>query len=130
VLSDLGQEHALNVTPADPSQPLRVTLVWTDPPGAPAENPTTPALVNDLDLTVATDAGTTYWGNTFKAGQSLPDGLADRRNNVENVFLASPTGTYRIAVTAANLPADGAPELGDQTDQSFALVISNAVLAA
>jgi hypothetical protein len=129
VLSDLAEAHSLSVTPADPTQPLRATLVWTDPPGAPAETPSTPALVNDLDLTVVTDTGVTYRGNTFKAGQSLPDGPADRRNNVENVFLTSPAGTYRIAVTAANLPADGAPELGDQTDQSFALVISNAVLA-
>ncbi|HEV3474102.1 MAG TPA: S8 family serine peptidase, partial [Actinomycetota bacterium] len=130
VLSDLGEAHSLNVTPADPTQPLKATLVWTDPPGVPAETPSTPALVNDLDLTVLTDTGITYRGNTFKAGQSLPDGPPDRRNNVENVFLASPSGSYRISVTAANLPADGAPELGDQTDQSFALVISNAILAA
>jgi subtilisin family serine protease len=130
VLTDPGQAHSLNVTPADPTQPLRVTLVWTDPPGVPAEDPKTPALVNDLDLTVVTGAGLTYRGNTFKAGQSLPDGPPDRRNNVENVYLAGPSGTYAISVTAANLPADGAPGLDDQTDQSFALVISNATLAA
>ena len=130
ILSDPGQALSLNVTPADPTQPLRVTLVWTDPPGTPAQDPKTAALVNDLDLTVVTDTGVTYRGNTFKAGQSVPDGPPDRRNNVENVFLSGTAGSYAISVTAANLPADGAPGVGDSTDQDFSLVISNAALAA
>jgi hypothetical protein len=35
-----------------------------------------------------------------------------------------------VSVSAFGLPADGVPGVGDQTDQDFALVISNAVLAA
>lgn len=122
-LTNLGQTYSVNVAPADPTKPVKVTLVWTDVPGeAGAET----ALVNDLDLTVTEASGGSYFGNVFAAGTSVSGGESDRLNNVENVFLKNPGGTYTVSVSAFNLPGDGNPFSGDETDQKFALVISNA----
>lgn len=55
---------------------LRVTLVWADPPAAPAA---ALQLVNDLDLVVHADS---------LAGRSLHgNGAPDRLNNVEQVTM-------------------------------------------
>jgi hypothetical protein len=126
VLSDLGESHDVSISVADPAKPLRVTLVWTDASGAPGAEV---ALVNDLDLSVTAADGTTYNGNFFAEGRSVPGGEPDRLNNVENVFLDAASGTYSVSVSGFDLPADGVPGTGDQTDQDFALVISNGVLA-
>ncbi|MGH2652394.1 MAG: S8 family serine peptidase, partial [Actinomycetota bacterium] len=96
----------LTVQPVSPNQPVKVTLVWTDAPGHGLGGPT-PAWVNDLDLRV-THGGMTYLGNAFgspSTGWSVPDGRADFRNNVENVFLRRLAGAIRIEVVAANLAA-------------------------
>jgi hypothetical protein len=126
VLTDLDAAHSLTLAPADPSRPLRVTVVWTDPAGAVGGEEDR-ALVNDLDLTVTAADGSAYRGNNFVKGVSRTGGQADRVNNVENVFLDAPAGTYQVDVAAFNLPADGAPG-GDETDQDFALVLTNAVV--
>ena len=127
VLSDPGASHGLSITAVDPARPLKVTLVWTDAAGAPDAEI---ALVNDLDLTLTAADGTVYHGNSFALGRSIAGGEPDRLNNVENVFLDAASGTYTVSVGAFNLPADGVPGAGDGTDQDFALVISNGVLAA
>ena len=44
-----SQTYHLSLSPAAQTQPLRVTLVWTDPPGNPVASV---KLVNDLDLVV------------------------------------------------------------------------------
>jgi hypothetical protein len=93
---------------AQQGTPLKVVLVWTDPPGVvrPA-NDSTPQLVNDLDLRVVDPAGSVFLGN----------GQADHLNNVEAVSIAQPlSGTYTISVTAARLG------LGPR--QSYALVMT------
>ena len=125
-LTDPGQSHSVNVMPADPSKPMKATLVWTDVPAAAGAEL---ALVNDLDLTVTDASGLIYHGNSFVGGTSVSGGGPDRLNNVENVFLKSPSGSYTVSVGAFNLPGDGIPFAGDGTDQKFALVISNAVAA-
>ena len=129
VLTDPGESRSFSVTPADPSKPLRVTLAWTDAAGVPGD-PVEPALVNDLDLTVTAEDGTAFSGNAFEVGRSVAGGETDRLNNLENILLESPDGSYLIEVGAFALPGDGVPGAGDETDQDFALVISNAVLAA
>lgn len=103
-------------------QPLRITLVWTDAPGAPGASP---ALVNDLDLIVETTTAT-YLGNAFAQGRSVVGGTPDALNNLENVYL--PPGAadlVSVRVRARALPGDGVPGVGDDTDQDFALVCSN-----
>ncbi len=93
---------------------LKIALVWSDPAAAASASP---ALVNDLDLTV-TDGTNTYKGNYgLMDGQySQTGGTKDSLNNVESVFVQSPTAgtTYEISVNAANAPSG----------QDFALVVS------
>ncbi|MDW7754850.1 MAG: S8 family serine peptidase [Brevefilum sp.] len=102
---------------------LRVMLVWTDAPGHGLGG-TTPAWVNDLDLSVSVN-GRTYYGNNFGSdGFSVPDGPPDRRNNTEGIFLKNLySDNVSITVTAANIAGDGVPNLGDDTDQDFALAV-------
>jgi subtilisin-like proprotein convertase family protein len=119
-----GQSRGLSALVADTSQPLRVTLAWTDAPG-----PTSgAAYLNDLNLAVTVN-GQTYRGNVFSGANSATGGSSDQRNNVESIFLPAglpaPT-TVTITITAANIVADGVPNSGGPLDQDFALVVSNA----
>ncbi len=79
--------------------PLKIVLVWTDPPGVP--------LVNDLDLRVTDPAGNVFLGN----------GQSDHVNNVEAVSISQPlAGIYTISVSAAHI--------GLGLRQSYALVVT------
>ena len=104
------------------TKPVRITLVWTDPPGIG-----NPALVNNLDLFVNV-GGTIYKGNVFSGGTSTSGGSYDTLNNVENVFLPAgiPSGTF-IAVSVSSVAINGDGILGnaDTTDQHFAIVAYN-----
>ncbi len=121
-LSNTGSVTQFTGSVADSSKPVRVTLVWTDPPGV-----ADPALVNNLDLTV-TVGGTAYKGNVFSNGVSVTGGTSDNRNNVESVILPAgiPIGTaFSVSVTATALNGDGVLENGDFTDQNYAVVAFN-----
>jgi hypothetical protein len=108
------------------SEPLKVTLTWTDFPGQVDAAPKAPKLndaatfnaaqlVNDLDLSVS-DGTATYLGNVFKDGASTAGGSADRRNNVEQVLIAQPNaGEWTLRVTATSIVQSG---------QDFALVVT------
>jgi Subtilase family/Putative Ig domain len=92
--------------------PFKASLVWTDKEAATTASV---SLVNDLDLEVTAPNGTVYKGNVFSGGWSATGGSADRRNNVENVYLASPVaGTYTVRVRGFNVPMG---------PQKFALVV-------
>ncbi len=121
VLHDTGEFWEVTVGVPDPTRPLKVTLAWSDAPGAVGANP---ALVNDLNLTV-TDGAITYKGNVFNRGWSTSGGAADARNNLENVYLRTHGDTATIRVEAANLPGDAVLYNQDPTDQSFALICAN-----
>lgn len=123
LLIDTGQQWTLNVGVVDPTQPVKVTLVWSDAPGAVGANP---SLVNNLDLEVVAN-GQTYLGNVFANGMSATGGTADALNNVENVYLASATGV-NITINATNIAGDGVPYNADTTDQDFALICYNCAL--
>lgn len=117
-----GQQRVFRGVVAEAGQPFRVTLAWTDAPGALCGA----AWNNDLDLTV-TIAGQTLRGNVFRGAFSIPGGEPDGRNNVESVFLpAGTTGAFLVTVTAANINSDGVPNDADPLDQDFALVVYNA----
>ncbi len=120
-----GQEFLLRVTVADVGRPLRITLTWTDAPGAPNANP---ALVNDLDLeVVAHDSGDVFKGNVFRNGFSVTGGGFDALNNVECVYLEQPVTSYEIGVIAASLRANARPPFDQAPWQDFALVVDNAM---
>jgi subtilisin-like proprotein convertase family protein len=122
VLDTVGQTVVRAFTVPDTSKPVKVTLVWTDAPGALTGN----AFVNNLDLEVGA-GGERYRGNVFGGSYSRTGGAADTRNNVESVYLPPGTsGRVSVTVRATGLGGDGLPGSGDGTDQDFALVVSNA----
>jgi hypothetical protein len=103
-------------------EPLRITLVWTDPPGevepegvdisVVTGERAASVLVNDLDLEVTAPDGEVYQGNGERAEADGPD----RLNNVEAVRIPDPAeGEYRIVVRAHRV---------DEGPQPFALVMA------
>jgi hypothetical protein len=125
LFDDSGEEWSQTLSPFDPAQPVRMMLVWTDAPGHGLGG-STPAWNNDLDLVVETPGGT-FVGNNFGAdGFSATGGTADFMNNTEGVFLGpTPPGDFTVRVVASNINSDGVPNVGDGTDQDFALVCYN-----
>jgi hypothetical protein len=119
-----GQNVVYTGFVSDLAKPIKVALVWTDPPAAPNANP---ALVNNLDLTVSI-GGTTYRGNVFSNGNSTTGGTGDTLNNIEMVRLPAgiAAGTpVTITVSSAALNGDGILGNADLTDQHFALAAYN-----
>ncbi len=91
---------------ADTNEPLRVTICWTDPPGAEhpyALDPTNLVLVNDLDLRVISPDGSTT-NEPWILDPTSPTNAATTgdnfRDNVEQVHIDSPSnGLYTVKVT-------------------------------
>jgi hypothetical protein len=107
-LTATGQRLRYEIT-AGNALPLRVCLVWTDPPAR--------GLQNSLVLLVDDPAHAKFMGNTQAAVLlNVAGGLRDPNNNVQVVRIAQPkAGLYSIAVTASNLLVP---------PQSFALVVA------
>ena len=101
---------------------LRITLVWTDPPGtpvAPALDPPDSMLVNDLDLRVS-QGGSTHL--PWVLDPSLPAAAAttgdNSRDNVEQVVVYdAPAGSYSVDVMHKGTLQGGA-------NQDYSLVVS------
>ncbi|MBK8047897.1 MAG: S8 family serine peptidase [Anaerolineales bacterium] len=107
-----------SVTPTG-SGPLKITVVWSD-----FQSTETAAinLVNDLDVIVTAPGGAVYRGNVFSGGWGAAGGSADRRNNVENVYIQSPAaGAWSVEVRGFNVPSGPQP---------FALVVDNGSISA
>ena len=111
--------------------PLRLTLVWTDPPGNPSAGI---KLVNDLDLVVSnTLSGELYYGNDFNQNELFTSVTAsntvarvDNVNNVENIFLTPPLSTnYVVSVVARRVNVNAVTDHPDGVVQDFALVVSS-----
>lgn len=122
LIANSGETSTYSFGVLDSSKPLKVTLAWSDAPGAPGANP---ALVNNLDLTVVA-SGNTYRGNVFSGGWSTTGGSADALNNLENVYVQNPgSGSVSVTINATNIAGDGVPGNADTTDQDFALICQN-----
>ena len=125
------QSWTLKLSAAAQQAPLRVTLVWTDPPGNPAVGV---KLVNDLDM-VVTDpqSGTVYLGNDIDPGSDFNTardpsnvGTNDIVNNVENVFLpAAGSSNLVISVIARRVNVNAVTANTNDVVQDYALVISS-----
>ena len=121
-----GQQRVVTGVVASSGEPFRVSLAWTDAPGATSGA----SYVNNLDLEV-TVGGALYRGNVFTGATSTTGGTADPRNNLESVFLpAGVSGPFVVRVVAANIAGDGVPGVGGPLDQDYALVVSNATADA
>jgi subtilisin family serine protease len=112
-------------------EPIRVTLVWIDPPGEPNTskdlNDSGPALVHDVDLVVTNDAkpGEPHYPWTLgferkdltKPAESARQDRANHVDNVERVDVVkadAAAGEWSVAVAIPSL----------DTKQDFALVVS------
>jgi len=96
----------------DGGSPIRVTLVWTDPPATEVEgldNPT-PCLVNDLDIRVIDPQGGVHAPFVLTpAAPADPAATGDNTlDNVEQVWIGTPEihGRYRVRVTYKGLLTD------------------------
>jgi len=95
----IGDSNAVNF-------PIRISLVWTDPPGNPAAGV---ALVNNLNLTVVDATGTNiYVGNDFLSGDTftevsnptnLPPSQSD--NTTQNIYVDPSNSVYTAVFTTA-----------------------------
>jgi subtilisin-like proprotein convertase family protein len=123
VLDESGQSFVRSYEVPAAGQPVRVTLAWTDAvPATTGGN----AYVNDLDLEVSA-GGRRYLGNVLSGGLSITGGAPDQRNNLESVVLpAGAAAKIAVKVRGTTIAGDGVPGNGDDADQDFALVVSNA----
>ncbi|MBD3167713.1 S8 family serine peptidase [bacterium] len=111
------------------TEPVRLTLCWTDPPGTPipaALNDRTAMLVNDLDLRLINiDDNSTYLPYLLDPDEpSAPATTGDNIvDNVEQVYVEDlPEGAYRVEVSHK----DG---LWNDLDQTYSLVITGLISA-
>lgn len=125
--AQVGVAKSFKMVPT--SGPVRVTIAWLDPPGAPngggVDDPS-PALINDLDLSVVPPNGTPLFpysldaSNIWNVANGQPalahTDRANRVDNVEVVDAPSASGEWKIEVRAASLKQG--------TSQSFVLIVS------
>ncbi len=111
-----GDYVQYTVSVVDSSEPLKITVTWTDF----ANTSTSTYAQNNLDLLATAPNGTTvYRGNNFSGSwsQSGTTVAFDTLNNTEAVYLQAPaTGTWTIRVTMTDTGITGT--------QPFALVVS------
>ncbi len=108
------------------TDPLKVTICWTDRPGTPAPvslNPSNLMLVNDLDLRVTDPNSTVY--QPWVLDPSNPSSAATTgdniRDNVEQVYIETPiAGTYTIRINHKGTLTG--------SSQNFSIVISGQVV--
>ncbi len=114
-----GQERAHTITVPPNTAQLKVMLYWHDPAAAAFSSS---VLINDLDLTVTTPSAAKVYPlildpNPARATAPAVQGV-DRRNNVEQVVIESPTaGTYTVRVNGYQVP-----ELGQEYFVAYDLV--------
>lgn len=126
-----SQTRLISLSEGGMTFPLRLTLVWTDPPGNPAAGV---KLVNDLDLVVTNlDTGEVFFGNdipenstfTFPWETNAVQNI-DLVNNVENVYLAPTLGSnYSVTVFARRVNVNAVTAQANNVVQDYALVISS-----
>ncbi len=118
-----GQQKNYSFNVKSSAEPLKISLVWTDYPGAIF---TFPALVNNLNLLVIDPLGNEYKGNVFwnysdpNPGESRPNyGFYDMLNPVEGVIVKNPVpGDWTVRITGYDVP---------KGPQPFAFVVNGIV---
>lgn len=144
-LSQPNEAREWRIRVVDPSRPVKITLAWTDPPGAigSGSNPGASPVVNKLALR-AEIGDHLFRGvhDRFRNGFSAADDaieiegagatLTEGYDNVQNIFLSpvSVTSSIRVSVTAINVTTNCLNGMFDAPKQDFALVITNGQLDA
>ena len=127
--NSVGANETKTFTMTVNGEPIRVTVVWTDPAAAPNSggiDDATPALQNDLDVRVISPSGAVFQpysldlANIWNATTNLPNpARKDRPNRVDNVEVVdapSAAGEWKIEVKGFKL------KVGEK--QSFALAVT------
>jgi len=111
-----GESHNYAINIAGNAEPLKITLVWTEPPASAGS---AAPVINDLNLIVTAPNGDVFRGNDFTNGQSTVNGTTiDDVNNVEMVLVNAPQiGQYAIQING-NEVNQGNP------GQGYALVVT------
>ena len=121
-----GETRSFHAHVHDSSEPLKVTLVWSDAPGS--------GVVNQLYLRVETPTGVMHDGDFNDDGSASPyDDVAVNgvQNNVQQVTVDAPElGQYTFHVIAVSItegidPSPRSDLPADTPVQDFALVASN-----
>lgn len=123
-----GSTYTKTIT-ASGTNPLKVSISWTDPQAPTSNNgtvdPTTKYLVNDLDIKIVKESVTYYpWK---LQGMTTPYDSASNTttndvDNFERVDINNPSGTYTITVTHKGTLSGG--------NQNFSLIATSDNLAA
>ncbi len=131
LLTGQSRTRFISVAHDATNKPVRITLVWTDPPANPAAGV---KLVNNLDLIVTNlVTGEVFFGNDFSGDQPFSHGwnhhdppTPDMVNNVENIFLAPPLSTnYSVTVLGRGVNVNAVNAQTNGIAQDYALVISS-----
>lgn len=116
-----GEVNTVSFDVASGSEPLEVTLAFTEPP---ATLNAAVATVNDLNLRVIDPSGNVFAGNDFDPvlGVSRIGGTTDPRNTAEHVLIATPSaGRWRVEIAGAGVNVGR---------QGYGLVITGSVAEA
>lgn len=112
---------------SDGIDPIRVTIVWTDPPGTPPPtslNPTTPMLVNDLDIRLEHIQTTSTYFPYIMNPSNPSEAASTGDNSIDNVEQiqsdSPPAGDYRVTVSHKGTLA---------AEQWYSLIITNQILS-
>jgi len=135
-LIETGEVHEYEIEQDDDTEPLRISLTWTD---AVPNGEVDGTLNNDLNLEVESPSGEIYRGNnlveswsvagedTYDTFDTNDDGWDDV-NNVQNVYLLPDDveeGTYTVRVIGNDVPLDANND--GEANQDYSLVNWNAV---
>ena len=125
-----SRSYRLQLNDVASNAPVRITLVWTDPPGNPIG---AAKLVNDLDLVVSnTVTHQVLYGNDFEASEARShvqetNDLTrfDRINNVERILLPELGGTnFIVSVVAHRVNVNARRDHTNGVVQDFSLAIA------
>ena len=116
--------------------PLRVTLVWTDPPGNPNVRV---KLVNDLDLVVTNEeSGMVFYGNNIPVSSDFTPPsepgeapVRDMVNNVENIIIREPFlfgSNYTVTVKGRRVNVNAVSDYHWQQRTNAARLATNDVV--
>ncbi len=124
VLTNLGSRSYSLTVPAGSTDPLKATMVYSDPKGTPASSQ---HRINDVTLKVTSPTGTIYYGNNGLSGTgqwSTSGGVANVLDTVENVYIQTPeAGTWTVEVIASQVVQDAHTET-PAMDVDYALVVT------
>ncbi|MDR3273505.1 MAG: S8 family serine peptidase [Flavobacteriaceae bacterium] len=132
-----GATYTKQVKVVSTSEPLIISISWTDPPynnyNKGTTNPTTKYLINDLDVQVTAPDGTIYYPWKLDGANPVAAATNNSTNDVDNferVDIKNPVvGTYTITIShkeSLKTWVSANPNTGYQTgSQDYTLIVTS-----